>query len=182
MRRSFRLTTLLLVAVAVAVCASACGQQKVAIPRSDAHYTADYASAELFHERCGGCHTLSYAAAAGSGNNPRTYLAISGPNFNVRCERPVARVLYAIENGGFGGAYMPANIVVGQQARNMAMFVSRFAGRKAPIQPDSTPCADQSIGSLPASLTGGVTIAHNGVSSTSASSDVSTDATADTSP
>jgi mono/diheme cytochrome c family protein len=168
MRRSFRLTTLLLVAVAVAVCASACGQQKVAIPRSDAHYTADYASAELFHERCGGCHTLSYAAAAGSGN--------------VRCERPVARVLYAIENGGFGGAYMPANIVVGQQARNMAMFVSRFAGRKAPIQPDSTPCADQSIGSLPASLTGGVTIAHNGVSSTSASSDVSTDATADTSP
>ncbi len=74
-------------------------------------------------QRCAGCHTLSYAATHGSAANPRTAEAINGPNFNVRCERPVERVLYAIENGGFSGAYMPQNIFVGQQARDVAAFV-----------------------------------------------------------
>ena len=67
----------------------------------------------LFSQRCSGCHTLSYAATHGSAPNVRTATAISGPNFNVRCERPITRVLYAIQNGGFSGAYMPQNIVVG---------------------------------------------------------------------
>jgi mono/diheme cytochrome c family protein len=158
MRRFTRPATILLAALAVALFAAACGQQKVSIPKTDPDYKADYAAAVIFHERCAGCHTLSYAAADGSGPNPRTYLAISGPNFNERCERPVARVLYAIENGGFSGAYMPANIVVGQQAREVAEFVSRFAGHEAPVQPDSTPCPQQALGSLPATATGGVPI------------------------
>ena len=158
MRRFSRHTFIALAALAVALVASACGQQKVAVPKSDSAYKADYAAAEIFHQRCGGCHTLSYAAANGSGPNPRTYLAISGPNFNERCERPVARVLYAIENGGFSGAYMPANIVVGQQAREVSEFVSKFAGHDAPVQPDSEPCQQQQMGKLPATSTGGVAI------------------------
>ncbi|WP_249010751.1 hypothetical protein [Conexibacter sp. DBS9H8] len=161
MSRFLRLISLSTVVLAVVVAVSACGEAYIHVPKSDPTYKADYAAAVVFHERCGGCHTLSYAATAGSGDNPRTYLNISGPNFDVRCERPVARVLYAIENGGFSGAYMPANIVVGQQAREVAMFVAKFAGRQAPQQPGVIPCTKQPMGQLPASLTGGVTIARS---------------------
>lgn len=150
MTRFSRALPLLLAAIVVALVASACGTQQISIPKTDPTYAADLQAANIFHQRCGGCHTLSYAATSGSGDNPRTYLDISGPNFNVRCERPVTRVLYAIENGGFGGAYMPQNIVVGNQAREVASFVSKFAGRQAPSEPGQTPCADQSIGTLPA--------------------------------
>ena len=86
----------------------------------------------LFNQRCAGCHTLSYAAANGSAPNIRTAQANSGPNFNQRCERPIDRVLYAIENGGFSGAYMPQNVVVGQDAIDVAKFVATYAGRQAP--------------------------------------------------
>ena len=116
-----------------------------AFQRTSANYTADTAAAQLFNQRCGGCHTLSYAGTHGSGQNPRTYESINGPNFNVRCERPAIRVLYAIVNGGFSGAYMPQNIVVGKQAREVANFVARYAGRQAPIQPGSTPCTSKTI-------------------------------------
>ena len=103
----------------------------------------------LFSQRCSGCHTLSYAATNGSAPNVRTAMAISGPNFNVRCERPVTRVLYAIENGGFSGAYMPQNVVVGQDARAVAMFVSTYAGRAAPKEPGTPLCITRAIGTLP---------------------------------
>ena len=66
--------------------------------------------------------------------------ATSGPNFNMRCERPIDRVLYAIENGGFSGAYMPQNIVVGQDALDVAKFVATYAGRQAPKVTGVTPC------------------------------------------
>jgi mono/diheme cytochrome c family protein len=124
----------------------------VGVPKSDPNYAADTAAAQLFNQRCGGCHTLSYAGTHGSGQNPRTYEAINGPNFNVRCERPAIRVLYAIENGGFSGAYMPQNIVVGKQAREIANFIARYAGRQASIQPNTTPCSKKPMNSVP--LTG----------------------------
>ncbi len=41
-------------------------------------------------------------------------------------------MLYAIENGGFSGAYMPQNVVVGQDAIDVAKFVATYAGRQAP--------------------------------------------------
>ena len=173
MSRALRPAVLLLAAVTVAIAFAACGQNKMnltgVVSTSNANYKEYEASAQLFHERCGGCHTLSYAAATGSGPNPRTYLYISGPNFNVRCERPAARVLYAIENGGFGGQYMPANILVGAQARQMAMFVSEFAGRAAATAVDSTPCQDQPMGSLPATPTGGVSTTQTPLTTTNPS-------------
>jgi mono/diheme cytochrome c family protein len=150
MSRTARYAAILAAGILIAFAVSACGTAKIAVPKSDADYVADTNAAHLFNERCGGCHSLAYAGTQGSGQNPRTYLAISGPNFNVRCERPVERVLYAIENGGFSGAYMPQNIVVGQQAREVAMFVARYAGRKAPRQPGVTPCQQKPIGTLPA--------------------------------
>ena len=83
----------------------------------------------------------------------------------------MVRVLYAIENGGFSGAYMPQNIVVGQQARDVAEFVSRFAGLRGVYQPGSAqpPCKDQAIGTLP-SLPGVASAAAAGASADTASS------------
>ena len=43
-------------------------------------------------------------------------------------------MLFAIRNGGFSGAIMPANIVVGRDAEDVALFVERYAGQKAPKQ------------------------------------------------
>jgi mono/diheme cytochrome c family protein len=149
MGRTARYALTLVAAVAVAFVVSACGTSHVGVPKSDPSFTADTAAAHLFNQRCGGCHTLSYAGTHGSGQNPRTYESINGPNFNVRCERSAIRVLYAIENGGFSGAYMPQNIVVGRQAREIANFVARWAGLKAPLQPNVEPCRDKAIDPLP---------------------------------
>jgi mono/diheme cytochrome c family protein len=169
MRRPLRSIVLSLAAVGVALGASACGTEQIAaVPRNDANYTADHQAALLFDQRCAGCHTLSYAGTHGSGANPRTYEAINGPNFNVRCERPATRVLYAIENGGFSGAYMPPNILVGQQAREVAMFVSRYAGRQAPFQPGVVSCATQQVGTLPAPPPPGPLTQSTGASNPSA--------------
>jgi mono/diheme cytochrome c family protein len=156
MSRTFRYAATLVAAITVAFVVSACGTNHVGVPKSDPSYAADTAAAQLFNQRCGGCHTLSYAGTHGSGQNPRTYEAINGPNFNVRCERPAIRVLYAIENGGFSGAYMPQNVVVGRQAREIANFIARYAGRQAVIQPETTPCTAQSMDLLP--LTGALNL------------------------
>ena len=140
---------LALATLALVAGVSACGTEHIQVPKSDPTYKSDLYAANLFNQRCAGCHTLAYAGTHGSAANPRTAEAINGPDFDVRCERPIDRVLYAIENGGFSGAYMPPNIFVGQQAREVAMFVSRFAGRQAPPEPNVTPCIQQSIGTLP---------------------------------
>jgi hypothetical protein len=126
-----------------------------------------YQGAVLFSQRCSGCHTLAYAATHGSASNPRTATAISGPNFNVRCERPITRVIYAIINGGFSGAYMPQNVVVGQDAVDVAKFVATYAGRLAPKTPGVVPCVDKPIGTIPPPLGGGGTSAAATASTTS---------------
>jgi cytochrome c551 len=133
--------------IAVAAFATACGTQKISVPKSNAQL---YHGAYLFSERCSGCHTLSYAATNGSASNPRTREITNGPNFNVRCERPVTRVLYAIENGGFSGAIMPQNVVVGQDAIDVAKFVATYAGRQAKVVSGLAPCDSQPVGTLPA--------------------------------
>jgi mono/diheme cytochrome c family protein len=87
--------------------------------------------AVLFYERCSGCHSLDAANAYGS--KPPEALQggerTNGPNFNVR---QVSRddALYAIRNGGFSGAIMPANIVVGEDAELVADFLAEYAGRE----------------------------------------------------
>ena len=146
MSRSLRVLLLSSTSIAVAALAAACGTERISVPKSRPIL---YQGAVLFSQRCSGCHTLSYAATHGSAPNVRTAMAISGPNFNVRCERPITRVLYAIENGGFSGAYMPQNIVVGQDARDVAQFVSTYAGRASPKEPGTVPCIVRPIGTLP---------------------------------
>ena len=85
--------------------------------------------AVLFYERCSGCHTLEAANAYGSKaagqlqGGERT----NGPNFDVRKEAK-NDVLFAIRNGGFSGAIMPANIVTGDDAEAVATFLDKYSG------------------------------------------------------
>jgi mono/diheme cytochrome c family protein len=149
-------------ALAAALSISACGTQKITVSKADPQL---YHGAVLFSERCSGCHTLYAAATHGSAPNIRTASAISGPNFNVRCERPIDRVLYAIANGGFSGAYMPQNIVVGQDAVDVAK-VATYAGAKAPKQIGTVNCTRRAIGTLPPG-SGQATVASASSSGTS---------------
>ena len=135
---------MLIAAIAFAGIAAGCGTEKVEVAQTNPNYTG----AELFNQRCSGCHTLSFAATHGSAANPRSAEVVNGPNFDVRCERPVDRVLYAIKNGGFSGAIMPQNIVVGQQAIDVAKFVATYAGRQAKASPGVPQCDQQQIGQI----------------------------------
>jgi len=117
-------TALLCALAAGALMAAGCGGEvEVANER-------DEAAANLFNERCSGCHSLE--AANSYGSKPAGQLEggdrTNGPDFNVRQEAP-DDVLYAIRNGGFSGAIMPANIVVGEEAQQLADFVAEYSGR-----------------------------------------------------
>ncbi|HUH81599.1 MAG TPA: cytochrome c [Solirubrobacteraceae bacterium] len=116
-------TTVLLVC---ATALSACGFQGVQLKKSN----PDYEGAVLFREHCSGCHTLSAAGAQGSATSINNRVKTSGPNFNIRKEK-VEQVLYALRNGGFSGAIMPQNIVVGDQAQAVAEFLAKYSGRDA---------------------------------------------------
>ena len=161
-------------AVVAATLTTACGSEKITVPEA----SSNHAGAVLFNQRCSGCHTLSYAAANGSAANVRSAQYNNGPNFNIRCERPVDRVLYAIENGGFSGQIMPQNIVTGQQAREVAQFVATYAGRKAPMVPGAVECNKQPVGTLLAANSTG----SSSSSSPSSSSSSSSSSTTTTSP
>jgi mono/diheme cytochrome c family protein len=117
-------------AVAAALGATACGTRNLDLDKQDEANAKIHNGAQLFQERCSGCHTLNAAGAQGSkptndnGAGERT----NGPNFNVRKENR-DDVLFAIRNGGFSGAIMPANVVVGSDADDVADFLSKYAGR-----------------------------------------------------
>ena len=124
---------LLLLACLAAVVAVGCGSgTKLEPPRDQAEL---HRGARLFHERCGGCHTMTAADARGS--KPAGTVAsgerTNGPNFDVRKETR-EDVLFAIRNGGFSGAIMPANIVTGQDAEDVALFLERYAGAESGSQ------------------------------------------------
>lgn len=145
MSRPLKVLLALAASLAVAAATAACGSQKIAL----SPHNPLYKGAVLFNQRCSGCHTLSYAATHGSAAYVKSKEFNNGPNFNIRCERPVTRVLYAIQNGGFSGQIMPQNIVVGPDAVLVAKFVATYAGRQAPRVPGIVPCEQLQIGSIP---------------------------------
>jgi mono/diheme cytochrome c family protein len=151
-------------ALALALAASACGSESISVPQASSLHTG----AALFAQRCAGCHTLSAAGTHGSAANVRTAQYNNGPNFDVRCERPVARVLYAIENGGFSGAIMPQNVVVGQDARAVANFVANYSGKKAPDIPGVVLCKNEPVGTIPTAAQASAGASGNGTSQISA--------------
>jgi len=126
-RRRLR-TVLGPLAVLATVGVVACGEQTVSTPAADQQVNH---GAMIFHERCAGCHTLSYAAAEGSAIKPNDKEYKDGPNFDQRKE-DVKSVLYAIENGGFSSGPMPQDLAVGDDAVAIAKFLAEYSGRKAP--------------------------------------------------
>ncbi len=126
----------LVLAVLAAAAAAGCGKQDVKLDQGANQRVRE--GARIFADKCSGCHTLEAAGTQGSAVNVRDRERTDGPNFNTRPEK-VDAVLYAIRNGGFSGAIMPENIVVGDSARKVAEFLSQYAGRDAakPVTPQS---------------------------------------------
>lgn len=73
---------------------------------------------ELFTNNCASCHALAAAKADG----------FVGPSLDEM--RPsTARVLNAIRNGGARNEVMPSNLLVEEDARRVARYVARAAGK-----------------------------------------------------
>jgi mono/diheme cytochrome c family protein len=125
--RAVRPMILAIPLAAAALWASACGTQRIQVSEDD----PTFEGAVTFSQRCSGCHTLSAAGAQGSGNRS---LRNQGPNLDQRKE-DYTSAMFAIRNGGFSGAIMPQNIVVGDQAQKVAQFVAQWSGKDAKRPP-----------------------------------------------
>ena len=115
------------IAALIALSVTACGKQGISVSKD----SSDYPGADLFATHCSGCHTLSAAGTQGTGNRG---LRTQGPNLDQRSET-YDDALFAIRNGGFSGAIMPQNIVIGQEAEQVARFVAKYAGTQAQTSP-----------------------------------------------
>ena len=117
----------LLCVLALAVLAG-CGGE-IEVPEQDADL---HSGAQLFNQRCSGCHSLDTANAYGSKASGQLEGGeiTNGPNFNIRKESR-DDVLFAIRNGGFSGQIMPANIVVGSDAQLIADFLAKYSGKES---------------------------------------------------
>jgi mono/diheme cytochrome c family protein len=73
----------------------------------------------LFIATCKSCHTLAAVQAHG----------ITGPNLDQLGGVDKQRVLNAIKNGGTGQGRMPKGLLQGEDAQNVATFVSTVAGQ-----------------------------------------------------
>lgn len=140
--------SLLLVPAALAI--AGCGGTNIEVAKSDPLRQG----AEIFNQRCGGCHTYKVADTEGSAADIHGSEYKDGPNFNQRKEQYVD-VLYAIQNGGFSSGPMPQNIVTGREAVVVACFVATFSGKEAEQEPSpgnatstpkSTDCRGQVTG------------------------------------
>jgi mono/diheme cytochrome c family protein len=74
---------------------------------------------ELFIASCKSCHNLDAVQARG----------VTGPDLDELGGVDRERVLNAIENGGTGQGRMPAGLLRGQDAEDVAAYVERVAGQ-----------------------------------------------------
>jgi len=73
----------------------------------------DDAARTLFVDQCGSCHVLAAAETEGA----------IGPDLD-QLAADEARVLAAIENGGTGAGQMPAGLLSGQEAQDVAAYTA----------------------------------------------------------
>jgi len=132
----------IVVLIAAAGGAVACGSEGIS-PAIKSQPANVQRGALLFSQRCSGCHTLDVVGAQGTTLNVRQREHTDGPNFNVRREQ-VPNILYAIRNGGYSGAIMPQNVVVGQDANDVAAFLSKYSGLQASANSSATAGQQQS--------------------------------------
>lgn len=74
---------------------------------------------ELFVATCKACHNLDAVQAEG----------VTGPDLDELGTLDSKRVLNAIKNGGSGQDRMPANLLQGDDANDVANYVARVAGQ-----------------------------------------------------
>jgi mono/diheme cytochrome c family protein len=122
---------LALTATIAALGLGACGTEGISVSED----SPTYQGAILFAERCSGCHTLKAAGAKGTGDGT---LREQGPNLDQRFVS-AEDAIFAIRNGGFTGAIMPQNIVVGEEAEAIAEFLAEHSGTEVvrPPRPDA---------------------------------------------
>ena len=87
--------------------------------RSEQPSKDDEFGKELFIQNCRSCHTLAAVQAHG----------VTGPNLDELGGLDRQRVLNAIKRGGTGDGRMPANILQGQNAQDLANWLSQAAGQ-----------------------------------------------------
>jgi mono/diheme cytochrome c family protein len=124
-RRYFPLVILLLylgagIAVPAAVIASR-GESEGAVGklRTEEPTASEEEGKELFIQTCKSCHTLDAVNAYG----------VTGPDLDDLGGLDRQRVLSAIRRGGTGQGRMPAGLLEGQDAQDVAIYVSRVAGQ-----------------------------------------------------
>lgn len=86
--------------------------------RSESMTPAEENGKQLFRQTCASCHSLAAVNARG----------ITGPSLDEIGEISPERVVNAIENGGTGQGLMPAGLLEGQDAQDVAEYVSKVAG------------------------------------------------------
>jgi mono/diheme cytochrome c family protein len=124
-RRAFPLVILLLylglgIAVPAAVIASR-GESEGAVGklRTEEPTASEEEGKVLFIQTCKSCHTLDAVNAHG----------VTGPDLDDLGGLDRQRVLSAIRRGGTGQGRMPAGLLQGQDAQDVAIYVSRVAGQ-----------------------------------------------------
>jgi mono/diheme cytochrome c family protein len=124
-RRAFPLVILLLylglgIAVPAAVIASR-GESEGAVGklRTEEPTASEEEGKVLFIQTCKSCHTLDAVNAHG----------VTGPDLDDLGGLDRQRVLSAIRRGGTGQGRMPARLLQGQDAQDVAIYVSRVAGQ-----------------------------------------------------
>ena len=87
--------------------------------RSEALTTDTERGKTLFRQQCASCHSLAAVNARG----------VTGPNLDRIGEVTPDRILNAIKNGGTGQDRMPSGLLEGEEAQDVAEYVSEVAGR-----------------------------------------------------
>jgi mono/diheme cytochrome c family protein len=124
-KRTFPVLILILyvglgIAVPAAVIASR-GESEGAVGklRTEQPTTREEQGKELFIQTCKSCHTLDAVNAHG----------VTGPDLDDLGGLDRQRVLNAIRRGGTGQGRMPAGLLEGEEAQDVAIYVSRVAGQ-----------------------------------------------------
>jgi len=74
---------------------------------------------KLFLQTCSSCHNLDAVNARG----------VTGPDLDELGGVDRQRVLNAIKRGGTGDGRMPAQLLLGEDARDVALYVQRVVGQ-----------------------------------------------------
>ena len=115
-------------AVALGLAACGFGEEGISVSKDD----PDYNGAVLFADPL-----LRLPHAERRRHPGHRQPRASAPRGRTSTERTETYedALFAIQNGGFSGAIMPQNIVVGEEAEEVARFVAKYAGQEAEESP-----------------------------------------------